>query len=58
LEAGKEIIMRLIREFKEGLKIYKCYCGHTISKPKNVKDFKCIYCGAKEVKASEQLPIV
>jgi DNA-directed RNA polymerase subunit RPC12/RpoP len=50
--------MKLIKEYKEGLKIFKCECGQTISKPKLAKEFKCIYCGAKEFKAEIPLPII
>ena len=45
-------MLKLIKEEVEGLKIYKCSCGHTVSQSKNVKDdnFKCIYCGTKLIK--------
>lgn len=52
-------MLKLIKEYKEGLKIYYCSCKHRVSKPKFIKekDFSCPYCGAKIVK-DNPLPII
>jgi len=40
-------MLKLLKEYSEGIKIFLCNCGHTVTKPKTIqeKDFKCIYCG-------------
>lgn len=50
-------MIKLIKEYKEGLKIFKCDCGHSFALPKFKKAVKCFYCGNVEVKAQELLAI-
>jgi len=41
--------MKLIKQYKEGLKIYKCGgCGREVAIPKYTQEARCIYCGTKE----------
>ena len=36
--------MKLVKEYKEGAKVYQCDCGHEFVVAKGNK-VKCIYCG-------------
>lgn len=50
-------MLKLIRQFKEGLRIFKCLsCKREIAIAKN-KEIRCIYCGALEDKSID-LPII
>jgi len=50
-------MIKLIRQHKEGAREFRCDCGHNFVIPKFIKEIKCGYCGAKEVKAQELLPL-
>jgi DNA-directed RNA polymerase subunit RPC12/RpoP len=50
--------MKLIKQYAEGLKIYKCDgCGRIVHISKNIAIGKaqCIYCGTKETKAENKI---
>lgn len=49
-------MLKLIRVFKEGLRIFKCGCGHIVNIAKG-KEASCLYCGCKETKEIP-LPII
>jgi len=51
-------MIKLIKQYKEGLKVFKCDCGHSFAVPKFIKDVKCSFCGCREVKARDLLAIV
>lgn len=40
--------MKLLKEYKEGAKVYQCNCGHKFTVPKGKKEIKCLYCGKEE----------
>lgn len=51
-------MIKLIEQYREGARVFRCDCKHDFIIPKNKVEVKCPYCGAIEVKTSKQLPIV